>query len=132
MMRPVMWAAVSVLGLEAVTGLVGVSMLSYRAVTTAGFAGHTGGDVLSRTFVIVLLLALVGAAIAMGVAMVRHRRRGGAPSRPLVLAAITVLITHALIIVGCLVRAEWVTATAIAVGSVVLGSAWAHCLRRHR
>lgn len=132
MMRPVMWVAVTVLAVEAVAGLVGVSVLSYRAITTAGYAGHTGSDVASRTLVIVLLLALVGAAIAMAAAMVRHRVRGGAPSRPLAWAAITVLITHALIIVGCLVRAEWASAVAIAVGAVILGSAWAHCLRRHR
>lgn len=131
MMRPVLWAAVTVLALEAAAGLVGASLLSYRAVTTAGFVGG-GGDVLGRTSVVVLLLVLVSAVTAMGTAIVRHRVRGGTPGRPLAWASATVLVVHALLVLACLMRAEWAVATAVTVGAVVLGSAWSHCVRRHR
>lgn len=132
MSLPVLWVAVSVLSLEALAGLGGVSVLSYRAITSAGFAHSPGSDALGRTFVIVALLALVGAAAAMATALVRHRVHGGAPSRPLVWAAATVLVTHVLAVLGCLVRAEWSAGTAIGVALVILSGAWARCLRRHR
>jgi len=130
MSRPVLWVAVTVLGAEAVAGLVGVSVLAYRAVTAAGFSRNTGGDEAGRTLVIVALLALVGAAGAMATALVRHRLRGGPPPRALVWAAVTVLATHAVIALGCLVRAEWASAFAILVAGTLLASAWARCLRR--
>ena len=129
--RPVLWIAIAVLGLEVGTGLVAVSVLSYRAVTIAGFSQSPGSDALSRTAVIVVLLALVSAAGAMAAAILRHRIRGGPPSHLLVGAAAAVLVAHVLVALGCLVRAEWATATAIVVAGVALGGAWAHCLR-HR
>jgi len=131
MSRPVLWVAVTVLGLEAVAGLVGVSVLSYRAVTAAGFSRNTGADEIGRTLVVVALLALVGAACAMVAGLVRHRARGGVPARHLVWAALTVLVTHGVVALGCLARAEWAAAVVVVVAGTALASAWSRCVRRH-
>lgn len=128
---PVLWVALGVLGLEAAAGLAGVSVLSYRAVTIAGFGQSPGSTAISRTAVIVALLALVAATVAMATAIMRHRIRGGRPSRLLVGAAATVLVVHAIVALGCLVRGEWAPAAATLVAGALLGGAWAHCLR-HR
>ncbi|MGP7959399.1 hypothetical protein ACTVCO_01110 [Sanguibacter sp. A247] len=129
--RPVAWVAVTVLGLEVIAGLVGVSVLSYRTMHDAGYGAAPGAQALSRTFVIVALLALVGAALAMAVAIIRHRARRGAPSRPLAWAAIAMLATHVVVVLGCLVRAEWAIALGVSIAGLILAGAWAPCLR-HR
>lgn len=130
--RPVAWVAVTVLALEGLAGLVGVSVLSYRAMYHAGYGTTPGSEAVSRTCVIVALLALVGAAIAMAVAIIRNRARQDAPSRPLAWAAIAMLATHVIVVLGCLVRAEWAIALGVSITGLVLAGAWAPCLRHRR
>lgn len=131
-LRPFAWTAVAVLGLEAVAGLAGASFLAYKAVRVAGFTVNPGANLLGRSVTVALLLALVAAALAMAVAILRHARRPDDSPTSLRWAALAVLGAHATVVVGSLMRAAWPLASAVGLAALVLTIAWVPCLRTGR